>query len=478
MDDATALTEPTIERSKKRRRWLYLLVLLLLALAIVLGVLLGTKNDGKGERSAASVGGVFIPPPVVVLNETNATDCPVGTKLFSIEHFTLLQDTSTSDLTWRVKERCSGLVVAQCLPCSLASIFGPGEPTLKSIFETQQDDESTGDEPTRRYLKDDQLLQDTAECLPNNKEYVLEILPAEDSEPCCGFDPDTSIISYDYVDVNPILLDVETSSSTQVSTTSSVFFGDSESPCTSESTSTLPTTINETPVQVNCSTEQDFNLCLAVDMSGSVCNDGDGSYCNECTSGPTLFGLPIPFFGTDCRDSFVSEDTCCSNFANVKGFSSTMVKLLDDFPAEKAFSVVQFATNAQLVSNLESSDETVQVIDQLDYTGGLTNHASAIQACQQTLPSNDNSRKNFIMLITDGVSSEPGFDPEGEALAAARVAKTDGTLIIPVFISPDNDWNARVFMSQLSSDGKVFDVTDFESLSSLKDSLITQVSCS
>ena len=82
------------------------------------------------------------------------------------------------------------------------------------------------------------------------------------------------------------------------------------------------------------------------------------------------------------------------------------------------------------------------------------------------------------MLITDGVSSEPGFDPEGEALAAARVAKTDGTFIIPVFISPDNDWNARVFMSQLSSDGKVFDVTDFESLSSLKDSLITQVSCS
>ena len=90
---------------------------------VVLGVLLGTKNDGEEERSAASVGGVFIPPPVVVLNETNATECPVGSKLFSIEHSTL-QDTSTSDLTWRVKERCSGLVVAQCLPCSKLSPSG------------------------------------------------------------------------------------------------------------------------------------------------------------------------------------------------------------------------------------------------------------------------------------------------------------------------------------------------------------------
>ena len=237
-------------------------------------------------------------------------------------------------------------------------------------------------------------------------------------------------------------------------------------------------TLYPTPQPV-CSTEKDFNMCLAVDMSGSVCNDGTNNECIDCQrSGPTFFGFGIPFFGTDCRDSFVSQDTCCSNFGTVKGFSSTMVNLLDDFPAEKTFSVVQFATNAQLVSSLASADQTIQVIDQLDYTGGLTNHASAIQACQQTLPSNDNSRKNFIMLITDGVSSEPGFDPEGEALAAARLAKSDGTFIIPVFISPYNDVSAFSFMSQLSSDGKVFDVTDFDSLSSLQDSLITQVSCS
>mmetsp|Transcript_11736 Transcript_11736/g.28840 ORF Transcript_11736/g.28840 Transcript_11736/m.28840 type:complete len:208 (-) Transcript_11736:118-741(-) len=207
-------------------------------------------------------------------------------------------------------------------------------------------------------------------------------------------------------------------------------------------------------------------------MSGSVCNNGSRSECTACRAS----FLPF-FFQSECRDSSVGEDTCCNNFANVKAFSSLMVRLLGDFPAEKSFSVVQFATNAQMVSRLASADQAVRVIKQLDYTGGMTNHASAIQTCQQTLPSFDN-RKNFIMLITDGMSSEPGWDPEGAAEAAAMDAKSDGTFIIPVFISPYNDWSELDFMGRLSSDGKVFDVTGFDSLNSLQDRLVDQVSCS
>lgn len=206
-------------------------------------------------------------------------------------------------------------------------------------------------------------------------------------------------------------------------------------------------------------------------MSGSVCNAGIGAECLGCRAA----FLPM-FFESECRDSFVSEDTCCNNFANVKEFASLMVNLLDDFPAEKSFSVVQFATNAQLVSGLGSLEQTLPVIGQLDYTGGLTNHASAIQMCQQTLSPFDN-RKNFIMLITDGVSSEPSFDPEGVAERAAINAKSQDTFIIPVFISGANDLSALSFMRRLSSDRNVFDVTDFDSLNSLQDRLIGEVSC-
>lgn len=209
-------------------------------------------------------------------------------------------------------------------------------------------------------------------------------------------------------------------------------------------------------------------------MSGSVCNDGDGSDCVSC---PGATFLSTIGFASECRDTSVSEDTCCTNFAKVKEFSSIMVNSLGNFPAEKLFSVVQFATDAQLVRVLSSADDTVLTIDGLEYTGGMTNHESAIQTCQQTLPPYDD-RKNFIMLITDGLSSVPEFDPESAAEAAATNAKSDGSFIIPVFISPDNDLSALEFMSRLSSDGIVFDVTNFDTLTSLQDRLIDQVSCS
>lgn len=174
-------------------------------------------------------------------------------------------------------------------------------------------------------------------------------------------------------------------------------------------------------------------------MSGSVCNDGGSSECLNCRAN----FLPV-FFTSKCRDKFVSEDTCCNNFSEVKDFLSLIVGLLGELPAEKSFSVVQFATEAQLVNGLSSVVRTLPVIDRLDYTGGRTNHADAIQMCQQVLPTWDD-RKNFIMLITNGVPSEPGINPEGAAEAAARAAKADGTFIIPVFISPHSDWSALSF---------------------------------
>lgn len=219
--------------------------------------------------------------------------------------------------------------------------------------------------------------------------------------------------------------------------------------------------------------ERDFNLCLAVDMSGSVCNDGKGSECHDCEGQAEYFPL---FFSSECRDSFVSKDTCCDNFAKVKEFSSLVVDLLGDFSVAKSFSVVQFATDARTASGPTSAAHARRVIDGLDYTGGRTNHADALRRCQRSFPAGGR-RQNFIMLVTDGVSSEPDFDPFGAAEVAATSAKFDGTFIIPVFISSNNDWGAQEFMQSLSSDGKVFDVTSFAGLNSLLDRLVDQVSC-
>mmetsp|Transcript_34837 Transcript_34837/g.61210 ORF Transcript_34837/g.61210 Transcript_34837/m.61210 type:complete len:920 (+) Transcript_34837:76-2835(+) len=629
-DASTAPTDPVDdENEKKKRRCLFLLLLLLLVLVIVLGVLLGQKNGDERVVAAGVVAGVLI-PPIVVLNETTvpsfsaspsiahslqpslspSMECPVGTKAFSIEHLNRSEPylpTTTTGATWKVKDVCSGEVIAQCFPCSWGNL---------NLSRSQ----SPLTQPGSNGPPEEKGYENITECLSINNEYALVVIPAEDTDACCGFDHTTSIISYDDVVVKDVA-----SSDSIFDDESNMYFGVRETPCASESPSASPTvtgsakpsllpsqnpsdvpsttpssspslspststptqspvlflggcpetfvqfldayvigtqvesngiiykcisfscgsygfepgestsslwrqgwevvgscsgtmaptlypTVSPTTSPTNspsgtpsrspskrpttspspapttrrrtrhptklpstkptCSTEQEFNLCVAIDMSGSVCNDGMGSECLECRSA----FLPM-FFTSECRDRFVSEDTCCNNFANVKEFSSLMVNLLGDFPAEKSFSVVQFATNARLVSGLSSTAQTLPVIGKLDYTGGLTNHASAIQMCQQTL-STFGSRKNFIMLITDGVSSEPEFDPEGAAETAAVSAKNDGTFIIPVFISPRNDWSALAFMRRLSSDGKVFDVTDFDSLNSLQDRLVDQVSCS
>lgn len=223
-------------------------------------------------------------------------------------------------------------------------------------------------------------------------------------------------------------------------------------------------------------TAHDFHLCLALDMSGSVCNGDTDSDCLECRIGFLESVLPM-FFTPDCRDGSVSEDTCCDNFARVQDFAALLVDSLEDVPADKSFSLVQFATTAQLARGPSSAAQTLAVIEQLDYTGGQTNHAAAIRQCQDALPATGGG-KNAIVLVTDGLSTEPEGEAADAAEAAAGRAKAAGTLVTPVFIDRENDEDARSFMGRISSDGRVFDVTDFGSLDSLRDQLVEQVSCS
>ncbi len=224
--------------------------------------------------------------------------------------------------------------------------------------------------------------------------------------------------------------------------------------------------------QPTCSTDQDFNLCLAVDMSGSVCNGGllgnFGLGSDDCV------GCPI--FG--CRNLFLDQDTCCNDFNTIRTFSQLIIGALAEFPAEKDFSIVQFATDASIVSLPQPATDALSTVNNLAYSGGITNHAAAISSCRQSLSSSQNpGRKNFIMLITDGEPTAPE-NAEAAANLAATQAKSDGILIIPIFISPVYDAVALSFMRGLSSDNKVFDVTDFDGLLNLQDALVNQVSCS
>ncbi|KAL7432869.1 hypothetical protein ACHAXM_003291 [Skeletonema potamos] len=451
---------------KKKMRWLVLLLFFLSTLVLVLGILLG-----KERKEEDSAGIVVAAAPIFAENATevpsmapSSPTCPTDKKLISVEDPSLAVNAEEpSQSVWYVKDACTDDVILSCLPCSQGTL----------VLGTREDDAQQGrSDGYLRNLKN--ALSQNEQCVPSDGEYVFVVELAVSPNQCCGFNAASYVLKYDDMVVASSEDDVSGSSIEK-----EVFFGEDKACSDLQSSPTVKPSKDPTaqptkkPSQVptnqpTCSTEQDFNLCIAVDMSGSVCNGGFfGMGSGDCVGCP-LF---------ECRNIFLDQDTCCNNFDTIKTFSQLIIRALAEFPAEKDFSIVQFASDASIVSRPQSANDALSTINQLSYTGGVTNHAEAIASCRQSLSSSQfPGRKNFIMLVTDGEPTAPENDPSGAATLAAAQAKNDGIFIIPIFISPTYTYDP--FMSALSSDGKVFDVTDFDGLLNLQDDLVNQVSCS
>jgi len=193
----------------------------------------------------------------------------------------------------------------------------------------------------------------------------------------------------------------------------------------------------------------------------TVCNKGTGFGCDACE--PELI----------CYDSDVDRATCCNDFSYVIEFTKDMIGAFGSFVAERSFSIVPFATNAELANDLSTMTEALNSLDALTYTGGMTNHAAAIDLCRSSLESSPEDRKKFLLLITDGSPSVPEGSPEADAEAAADEAKSEGIFIIPVMIKQE----VSTYLQRVSSDGTVFDASDFDDLASLQETLLAQVEC-
>lgn len=456
------LVDEEKNKMQTRKKLLVLLLLLLLAtVTITLGLLL---REGDGQKLDE---GLSKQAPVVndSTNQPSASSSsiqspsPTATCSEDTTHFSVnMQQNSTGwtlpevfpyDGTWLLRDACSGKIEMECLPC----------------------------------LGDSQTTSGTAACIPSNNEYIFEVRPSGGIGKCCGFAGsryevfygDTVVVEGDTTkhvtthgggDMNNPLHDDWNVEET--------YFGSRDHPCPTIVPSTRPTkSISPSAMLLSptldptCSnTEKDFNLCIAIDMSGSVCNRVWDNPCEGCE----------PLFY--CYDDGVGRDICCNNFRDMVEFAKSMITSLAALQSNQSYSVVQFATNATLVSLLTSSIETLEVMDKMAYSGGLTNHAAAISACQETLaqsPTGD--RKNLLLLITDGDPSLPELAAKEAASQAAAEAKEAGTLIISVMISSLFKPATLDYMREISSHGAVFNVSGFQDLASLQQSLLEEVSC-
>jgi hypothetical protein len=170
-----------------------------------------------------------------------------------------------------------------------------------------------------------------------------------------------------------------------------------------------------------------------------------------------------------CRVGGYSRDICCPNFENVRNFAVDVVNSLDEIEREKSFSLVEFSTNASVKKSLTTAGVVTDFLeDDIDYMGGYTNTAKAIQKCQYSFQHSPPGRQNVILLVTDGVPTRPSGDPFQAAINAADIVKDPNlpnpTYVQPVFINAGgNPPSAITFMNDIAS-GSVFTIDDFDDL--------------
>lgn len=200
-----------------------------------------------------------------------------------------------------------------------------------------------------------------------------------------------------------------------------------------------------------------------------MCNKGTENECLGCEP------------ATICNDDGVDENTCCTKFFDVIEFSKQVINMLSPIQSEQLYSIVGFATEVTRNTLLLPPDVALQALDGLEYSGGKINHADAITACQGSFSiSQVGDPKSLMILITDKIPSEPQNAPEGSpqeaAQEAASQAKDDGTFIIPVMMQASGDISVA-YLRELGSDGLLFGLTNFGLLSSLRNTLLEQISC-
>ncbi|EJK77897.1 hypothetical protein THAOC_00239 [Thalassiosira oceanica] len=205
------------------------------------------------------------------------------------------------------------------------------------------------------------------------------------------------------------------------------------------------------------------------------------------SGGPSESIVPtaLPSSSPSCSKE-VDFDICFGKLMSIQDFTIDMVTALDSFDEDKSYSIVQFASSGSLVQSSGDKNSTIDSVNSLVYTGGLTNHAEAIGRCRDAL-SGTPDRNKYMLLITDGKPNRPqptgptDPSPADAAIASADLAKGDDINIILVFIATNSARRANPaldFMSKIDSDGEVFNITDFGSLETLVEELIEQVSCS
>lgn len=206
-----------------------------------------------------------------------------------------------------------------------------------------------------------------------------------------------------------------------------------------------------------------LDICITIDRSGSICTlPKKSSY--SCGGDP------------NCG---------CTNWDAVVQFANAFIDGMSASDAANQFGLVKFSTSARVESELNgNATAAMDAVTNLRYTSGWTNTTGALENCRDMLK--DSTSDKAIILITDGAPTRP-LDPDSptsnydyareQALIQAMTAKeAEDVNIVGVFVNTTS--GTTDFLKKLTTHtGLYIEVTDFDELDGLSDSLVDLVQC-
>eukprot|EP00522_Entomoneis_paludosa_P002711 CAMPEP_0172473096 /NCGR_PEP_ID=MMETSP1065-20121228/68676_1 /TAXON_ID=265537 /ORGANISM="Amphiprora paludosa, Strain CCMP125" /LENGTH=1381 /DNA_ID=CAMNT_0013231265 /DNA_START=638 /DNA_END=4783 /DNA_ORIENTATION=+ len=234
-----------------------------------------------------------------------------------------------------------------------------------------------------------------------------------------------------------------------------------------------------------------LDICIAIDISGSICSPYSSTNCVNCNCRSNTDGAS--------DNNILNGDTnqCCQNFADERDFTAHLIEQADALEYDQQFSVVSFSTESDIrvPSNgnpglVDAATAKSFVQNSFFYKGGWTNTGDAIKNCHDSLATSTNGA-GVMVLITDGTPttgahySNGNEVPKGSSYSEHRAwatdkadaAKGDGITIIPVVISESVSANAAYLKTLGSDPGLMVEVQQFSALDGTLNSILALMQC-
>jgi len=157
------------------------------------------------------------------------------------------------------------------------------------------------------------------------------------------------------------------------------------------------------------------NVCVALDMSGSVCspNFNSPTMCTNCAG--------------SCNSGGFDKNICCSNFNKIKEFAVSVYNWLNHLQYginRRSVSMVTFSTQAS--TKVPVGGDYLAGANSLDYSGGLTNHGAAIKECMDSFEPPAGTPTTYCgcaecnQAMWDTLATDPELD--GSHTCGARIS--------------------------------------------------------